>query len=126
MTIPAKTAPSWTVASALTFLQMLEFNHAQELGCHFGLAGGVMYRGYSDKDLDILVYPHTTAKPYDVADILSVFKTYGYIQDKWLWLDANAARRAIHYKQGESRGDTKRVAVLSNLITNQRIDLFFL
>jgi hypothetical protein len=33
----------------------------REIGMHIGLTGSLMYRGASEKDIDIVVYPHDTS-----------------------------------------------------------------
>jgi len=52
----------WTQTEALLFLADLE-TKAAAAGLHVALAGSVLYRGESKKDLDVVIYPHTKEKP---------------------------------------------------------------
>lgn len=48
----------WTLTEALSFVRLLE---GYLTTYHVAITGGVLFRGYSDQDLDLLIYPHTTA-----------------------------------------------------------------
>ncbi len=47
----------WNLEQGIAFLRTLE----TELkgGAHVALAGSIMYAGVSNKDLDVVIYPHT-------------------------------------------------------------------
>lgn len=49
-----------------------------EHGAHIALGGSVLYRGTSEKDLDILVYPHTRndAEGWNTAPLKQVLKAF--------------------------------------------------
>lgn len=34
-----------------------------EVGLHCGLTGSVLYKGSSEKDLDVIIYPHQVSNP---------------------------------------------------------------
>jgi len=53
-------APLWTLDRALTLARMLE-RLAAASGWHVALAGGVLIRGMSSHDLDLVFYPRSTA-----------------------------------------------------------------
>lgn len=62
----------WTIEEGIKFCWMLEPILA-ESGWHCALAGSVLYVGKSNKDLDIVIYPHDTSnsRPDDVEYILN-------------------------------------------------------
>ena len=47
----------WTMSAALAFLRELEYA-LQPVGWHVALAGSVLTQGYSEHDLDVVVFPH--------------------------------------------------------------------
>lgn len=100
----------WTRETAFQFLPPLESFLASE-GYHCALGGGVMYRGNSDKDLDVIVYPHTREKCISV-DLL------------WARL-AGFLRPSKTTKAAGSSRDGKDVRVMV-LTDERRIDFFFL
>jgi len=55
-----------TLEQALTIARAAE-TALEPLGYHVGLTGGCLYRGGSDKDIDLIVYPHDpqAVKPDD-------------------------------------------------------------
>lgn len=101
--------PMWTRETAIPFLAALEEFFAQN-GYHCALGGSVMYRGDSDKDLDVIVYPHIREDCLPV-DILWE-RLVGH-------LAPSEARKAV----GSCR-DGKDVRVM--LVCDRRIDFFFL
>ncbi len=48
----------WIKEEGLALAAELELKLAATCKCHFALGGSVMYAGKSDKDVDIIVYPH--------------------------------------------------------------------
>lgn len=55
--IPIKKTPMWTLTQAIEVMKRLEVVLAEN-GAHCALGGSILYRGTSDKDLDIIIYPH--------------------------------------------------------------------
>lgn len=49
----------WTLQEALDLVRFLE-PHATSLGYHVGLTGGVLQKGHSTKDVDVIFYPRKT------------------------------------------------------------------
>lgn len=47
----------WTLGEARRLLKQVE-EQVSKVGWHVGLAGGVLRRGRSSKDVDMLVFPH--------------------------------------------------------------------
>lgn len=50
----------WNTTTAVEFLRKL-WTELERVGWHCALTGSVLYRGDSDKDLDVLVFPNSTA-----------------------------------------------------------------
>ena len=53
---------TWTLESAVALIRELE-PKLSEIGFHCGLTGGSLFAGSSDKDVDVIVYPHQSGKP---------------------------------------------------------------
>jgi len=53
---------AWTLVAGLAFAVDLE-EKAAKVGLHVALGGGVLYRGYSCKDLDVIIYPNGPIDP---------------------------------------------------------------
>jgi hypothetical protein len=52
--------PVWVLPDAIELARLVE-PKAAECGWHVALGGGVLMRGASDKDVDLILYPHKTA-----------------------------------------------------------------
>lgn len=48
----------WKIEDAIQFARTIEERIAPQY--HVALAGGCLLRGFSDKDVDLIFYPHTT------------------------------------------------------------------
>lgn len=91
----------WTLGSAHAFLQELEMQFGNRY--HVALTGGVLLRGESWHDLDIIVYPHTTAQC-----------SHDEIRDGLVRVGCQLFRDTDAMRAGWSangRGDTKHVEV---------------
>jgi hypothetical protein len=55
------TAMTWRIEEALDFCQTVE-SAVVPAGFHVGLRGGVLLRGSSDHDLDLVIYPHDSTR----------------------------------------------------------------
>ena len=95
-----------TIEEALYYVRALE-KVTEPYGFHCALAGGVLHKGYSHKDLDIIIYPHK-APSFAEALLMEVFPQ---------------AKRCESY--GEKIRDDK---VVYNMQVDGigRVDLFFL
>jgi hypothetical protein len=99
----------WTRETAFQFLEPLDaFLTAN--GYHCALGGSVMYRGTSDKDIDVIVYPHNR----DNCILVEVL---------WDKLCDFLSPRKSYRCPGSSR-DSKDVRAM--YIADRRIDFFFL
>jgi hypothetical protein len=99
----------WTRETAFQFLEPLE-KFLADNGYHCALGGGVMYKGTSDKDLDVIVYPHNRDNCV-LVDMLWE-RLRGFL----------SPRKAV--KAGGSCRDSKDVRVF--YVADRRIDFFFL
>lgn len=51
----------WNLDDAVALCRVFE-TALKRIGFHVALGGSVLYRGESDKDLDVFVYPHATGE----------------------------------------------------------------
>lgn len=72
----ASDATPWTLDRGLALLRGLEAE-LSAVGYHCALAGSVMYRGQSAKDLDVVIYPHKTQLADDV-ELQRVLEEFGF------------------------------------------------
>lgn len=63
----------WTLELGLAVARIVQ-TIVVDHGAHVGLTGGVLLRGQSEKDLDILIYPHDSSKGYNVYAIQVALK----------------------------------------------------
>jgi hypothetical protein len=57
----------WTLETALEFIRNVEPVVRRDAYCCLGLLGGVLRKGESDKDLDIIIIPMNGKNPPDVV-----------------------------------------------------------
>lgn len=102
----------WDLDSAVKFLRKLEAV-IEPSGYHCGLHGGVLYKGTSEKDLDVIIYPHD--KGGETIDRQAV----------WVIIKKFCAAEATGSCGGLSQlRDAKEVRWLS--ARGKRVDFFFL
>ena len=76
----------WTRDEAIWVVEKLEPKLA-EMGAHCALAGSILYRGTSDKDLDLVIYPHQSDgngshwDTYPIKQMLAKFFQSGTFND---------------------------------------------
>lgn len=105
----------WKLDEAVAFVRHLQpFVFAA--GFHAGLLGSVLTKGESSKDLDVLLYPHTTAK----VDLEGLYRAMVEAGMKRVVPFANVCRVRAQVKSF----DTKHVEVWEH--EKRRIDVFFL
>jgi len=93
----------WGLAEAVELVQELE---GKVEGYHLGVTGSVLYKGWSNKDLDIIVYPRSPfGKPLLPKQIIER-------------LGMQVVRDTIPYEGGKK--------VITTEFNGRRIDLFFL
>lgn len=74
------TAPfvsSWTLEEGLVVVRELEAQ-CSRYGWHFALGGGVLLRGQSDHDLDVIVYPHSSRVGVDTGKLRARLRDLGW------------------------------------------------
>lgn len=94
----------WTIEEAIMTIRGLE---PRLFAYHLALTGSVLYEGSSDKDLDIIVYPHRTGKK-----ILKPELAIGYLKLTNLGQSEHEYDDKVVYKTKDTQG--------------RIIDLFFL
>jgi L-asparaginase II len=106
---------AWTITDALVFVRSLQRAISSSDYC-VGLTGSVLSKGFSDKDLDVIVFPHSTEHQ-------NIEYLYGSLQRFGMKRCADKEKvHAIWRKKGSS--DTKHVEVWE--YEGKRIDLFFM
>lgn len=105
----------WKLEEAVAFAQHLQ-PFAFGAGFHVGLLGSVLTKGESQKDLDILLYPHTTAK----VDLEGLYRAMVEAGMKRIVPFSNVCRVRAQVQSF----DTKHVEVWEH--NRRRIDVFFL
>ena len=104
----------WNREDAFWVIERLEPELAK-IGAHCALGGSVAYRGESEKDLDLIIYPHNS-KPeeyWEVYQILTLLKEF-FKADKF-----NDCHGTSQIRDG------KRVGWLMTP-KGKRVDVFFL
>lgn len=90
----------------------------EPIGMGVGLCGSVLKNGTSSKDLDIILFPLSTAKTPSYAKVYDTLTTFGWHQ----WLNAD---RIHHYWRSLGSDDMKHVEGWKDPL-GRRIDVFFL
>ena len=104
----------WRLDEAVEFVSRLA-KKLRDVNYHVGITGGVLHRGLSHNDLDIIIYPASTAEMSqdDVEKILRRLGTRIYdrkhVRDTWA---AQGSRDEKHVEVWEFGG--------------KRVDIFFL
>lgn len=62
------TSNGWELSDAIILIRRLEESIKEKHHCFLGLCGGVLRKGYSEKDLDIVIIPmNANSPPPDVV-----------------------------------------------------------
>lgn len=69
----------WSLEEALALVRELE-ETVSVFGWHVGLTGGVLKRGYSEKDVDIIAYPHKRGlfPKFDIDNLYTGLRLLGF------------------------------------------------
>lgn len=105
----------WELDEALALVRSLQ-EELLPVGWAVGLTGSVLFKGYSDKDLDLIFYPRTTAK-VDVPELFQVLERMGF--KAWLTVEQ------IH-KIWRQIGSADQKNVSSWKYGRRRVDVFIL
>lgn len=98
----------WTLEEGVKLARMVE-PHAQKFGFHVALAGGVLMKGRSDKDVDLLFYVRKTLRGASPLDLLKRLEELGF--------------RKQSFRSGYHTDDTK--PVFMSFFKGRRVDLIF-
>lgn len=101
--------PMWTLQEARILCEQVE-SALGPLGAHVALGGSCLYRGSSEKDVDLFVYPHKTTEPPDEAHVIHVLSSIGF--------------KFMSERPHEQYGDDKRV--LQFEYQEKRVDVFMM
>jgi hypothetical protein len=108
----------WTFRGALTFTRRLEVV-LRDVGYHVALGGSALHGGGTGKDLDLIVFPHSTGVPMDEREpaLLAALAAFG------LELHADVDQMHAHWA---SYGSTDRKRVRVYAYDDRRVDVMFL
>lgn len=67
----------WEIEDGLQLSKLIE-RAVVPLRAHVALAGSVLYRGWSDKDIDIIIYQHDKSDPYSRDEINQALVNMGF------------------------------------------------
>lgn len=70
-------AHTHTIPMAVALIQTIEPALAA-IGYHSALTGSVLYKGESNKDTDIIIFPHDPTKTKDASEIFKVLAPLGF------------------------------------------------
>lgn len=107
----------WTLPEALVTVRALE-RRVRPLGYFTGLTGGVLYRGSSKKDLDVILCPLNASAEVDHGPAYDAMRSLGWVRTA----DADRVRRVW---RAAGSTDTKHVEVWLTA-DRRRVDVMFL
>ena len=108
----------WTLRAALRFVRDLEWNLGNDF--HVGLIGSVLINGWSERDLDIVIYPHR--RP---ARSLIVLHRMLHESGLKMLFDADEVKQ--FWEKKELSHDRKHVEVwYTNKRPRRRVDIFLM
>ena len=109
----------WTLDEALAFIRGAEPEVRKRANCFLGLCGGVLRKGSSDKDLDLIIIPLNGMVAADVDEAIAALSAYG------LTLQSNG----IEFRRNDSalyNGQTHiPLQFFTGYFNNKRIDVCF-
>jgi len=106
----------WNLDQAISTVKKIE-EILSPVGFHAGLTGSVLIKDKSDKDIDVIVYPHCSGN----SDITQAYKA---LRDAGFTRKVSRAKVAHFWEKAGSK-DSKHVEVW-NTEDDKRIDIFFL
>lgn len=92
----------WDIGDAVDLCRNLE-ERLSEVGWHVALAGGVLLRGESEHDLDLLIFPHCSRGAHR-RDVNKALRALG-------WQRVRTTREMHRHWRSRGSRDTKRVEV---------------
>lgn len=101
--------PMWTLQEARILCEQVE-SVLGPLGAHVALGGSCLYRGSSEKDADLFIYPHKTTETPKEAHVIGALSQIGF--------------KFVSERPHEQCGDDKRV--LQFEYQEKRVDVFMM
>lgn len=108
--------PKWTLNEAVAFLTDLA-GHLEPCGMGVGLMGSVLTKGESRKDLDVILYPMDSSKPYPWEVTSSALKGYG--------LELLVDTDSVHQRWRKLGSQDEKIVQIWSY-KGRRVDVFFL
>lgn len=71
----------YTLAEGVVICEAIEFS-LKEAGYHVALGGSALYRGWSTKDIDIMIYPHSSHASCHRQFLVAKLEALGFIPSK--------------------------------------------
>lgn len=108
----------YTLNDAVTIAARLEPLIAKRFNLHLAIGGSCVYRGHSEKDIDVFIYPHNKNVVIDRNAI-------------WGWLESEGftARIKQPSDDGQENDDFTQVPdvlVMDETATGKKVDFFFM
>lgn len=100
---------NWTQQEALCLLPQIE-SGIVHTGYHVGMLGSVLHKGFSTKDLDIVIYPHHKGDGENFMGLVEALIKLGF--------------SLFELQEHKKYADTK--TVYKATYKNKRIDIFLL
>ncbi len=110
-----KKRPRWTLEQALELVRSLN-ERLLEVGYVVALTGSVLFKGESNKDLDLLIYPMTT-EHQDKTKVAAKLKELGLLQV------SRAEQVQERWKKMRGSNDKKHVEIWRTR-DRRKIDIF--
>ena len=102
----------WILDQDIDLVRQLEFKLKRAYShYHVALGGSVLHKGFSNKDLDIIIYPHKTTQQ-DIKWMKNALLQFGLVEI--------SDRGAVHSGYGDGKD------VIQYEYQNKRVDIFFL
>lgn len=108
----------WTLEEAQALVAKI-WEPLAKAGFHVGLTGSTLYNRASNKDLDLIVYPHKTGEK-TLNDAVRALQTLGFVR----WFNYEAVQGARGQGDNEYGNDQKKVEIWH--YNKKRVDMFFL
>ena len=68
----------YTIGEAIDIIREIEPKLASR-GIHTALTGSTLYKGESEKDFDILLYPHKSEKTPNISEVRDILHEIGFV-----------------------------------------------
>lgn len=110
----------WTLQEGLLLIRQIE-PIAVTCGWHTALGGGVLIRGESEHDVDVIVYPRTPVKPHGICIPMDLLGQIAYQLPGFV----NPHSRS-KIKKGSGGSSEQSKSVYAGTFEGKRVDFIFL